>query len=304
MRRQQSLFTALSSPVFVACALLIGGAQAQQNFDKVEIKTEKLSPTTFVLFGAGGNVGVSVGEDALFIIDDQYAPLSPKILAALKQLSDKPIKFVLNTHWHGDHTGGNENMGKGGALIVAHDNVRNRMSTEQFIALFKSKVPPSPKVALPVVTFSTDVTFHINGDEVYGFHVPKAHTDGDTVVHFKKSNVIHMGDVFFNGWYPFIDVSSGGSPEGVIAASDRVLAMSDDNTKIIPGHGPVAGKGDLKAYRDMLASVSGRVKALMKEGKKLDEIKAAKPSAEFDEKWGKAFIKADAFIEMLFAIYS
>ena len=304
MRRQQSLFTALSSPVFVACALLIGGAQAQQNFDKVEIKTEKLSPTTFVLFGAGGNVGVSVGEDALFIIDDQYAPLSPKILAALKQLSDKPIKFVLNTHWHGDHTGGNENMGKGGALIVAHDNVRNRMSTEQFIALFKSKVPPSPKVALPVVTFSTDVTFHINGDEVYGFHVPKAHTDGDTVVHFKKSNVIHMGDVFFNGWYPFIDVSSGGSPEGVIAAADRVLAMSDDNTKIIPGHGPVAGKGDLKAYRDMLASVSGRVKALMKEGKKLDEIKAAKPSAEFDEKWGKAFIKADAFIEMLFAIYS
>ena len=304
MLRQQSLFTALSSPVFVACALLIGGAQAQQNFDKVEIKTEKLSPTTFVLFGAGGNVGVSVGEDALFIIDDQYAPLSPKILAALKQLSDKPIKFVLNTHWHGDHTGGNENMGKGGALIVAHDNVRKRMSTEQFIALFKSKVPPSPKVALPVVTFSTDVTFHINGDEVYGFHVPKAHTDGDTVVHFKKSNVIHMGDVFFNGWYPFIDVSSGGSPEGVIAASDRVLAMSDDNTKIIPGHGPVAGKGDLKAYRDMLASVSGRVKALMKEGKKLDEIKAAKPSAEFDEKWGKAFIKADAFIEMLFAIYS
>ena len=304
MLRQQSLFTALSSPVFVACALLIGGAQAQQNFDKVEIKTEKLSPTTFVLFGAGGNVGVSVGEDALFIIDDQYAPVSPKILAALKQLSDKPIKFVLNTHWHGDHTGGNENMGKGGALIVAHDNVRKRMSTEQFIALFKSKVPPSPKVALPVVTFSTDVTFHINGDEVYGFHVPKAHTDGDTVVHFKKSNVIHMGDVFFNGWYPFIDVSSGGSPEGVIAASDRVLAMSDDNTKIIPGHGPVAGKGDLKAYRDMLASVSGRVKALMKEGKKLDEIKAAKPSAEFDEKWGKAFIKADAFIEMLFAIYS
>ena len=304
MLRQQSLFTALSSPVFVACALLIGGAQAQQNFDKVEIKTEKLSPTTFVLFGAGGNVGVSVGEDALFIIDDQYAPVSPKILAALKQLSDKPIKFVLNTHWHGDHTGGNENMGKGGALIVAHDNVRKRMSTEQFIALFKSKVPPSPKVALPVVTFSTDVTFHINGDEVYGFHVPKAHTDGDTVVQFKKSNVIHMGDVFFNGWYPFIDVSSGGSPEGVIAASDRVLAMSDDNTKIIPGHGPVAGKGDLKAYRDMLASVSGRVKALMKEGKKLDEIKSAKPSAEFDEKWGKAFIKADAFIEMLFAIYS
>ena len=189
-------------------------------------------------FGAGGNIGVSVGEDALFIIDDQYVPDGPKILAALKQNSDKPIKFVLNTQWHGDHTGGNENMGKGGALIVAHDNVRKRMSSEQFIALFKSKVPPSPKVALPVVTFSTDVTFHINGDEVYGFHVPKAHTDGDTVVQFKKSNVIHMGDVFFNGWYPFIDVSSGGSPEGVIAAADRVLSMSDDNTRSFPAMVP------------------------------------------------------------------
>ena len=287
-----------------ASVLLVSSVQAQQNFDKVEIKTEKLSPTTYVLFGAGGNIGVSVGEDALFIIDDQYAPVSARIVAALKQISDKPIKFVLNTHWHGDHTGGNENMGKAGALIVAHDNVRKRMSTEQFITLFKSKVPPSPKVALPVVTFSTDVTFHINGDEVFGFHVPKAHTDGDTIVQFKKSNVIHMGDIFFNGWYPFIDVSSGGSPEGVIAAADRVLAMSDDNTKIIPGHGPVSGKADLKNYRDMLSTVTGRIKALIKEGKKLDEIKAAKPSAEFDEKLGKAFISPNAFVEMLFAIYS
>ena len=300
MQRHHSLLAS----IITLCALFVSAAQAQQNFDKVEIKTEKLSPTTYVLFGAGGNIGVSVGEDALFIIDDQYAPVSARIVAALKQISDKPIKFVLNTHWHGDHTGGNENMGKAGALIVAHDNVRKRMSTEQFIALFKSKVPPSPKVALPVVTFSTDVTFHINGDEVYGFHVPKAHTDGDTIVQFKKSNVIHMGDIFFNGWYPFIDVSSGGSPEGVIAAADRVLAMSDDNTKIIPGHGPVSGKADLKNYRDMLSTVTGRIKALIKEGKKLDEIKAAKPTAEFDEKWGKAFISPNAFVEMLFAIYS
>ena len=299
---QRHLYLLIS--IIAASVLFVSSVRAQQNFDKVEIKTEKLSPTTYVLFGAGGNIGVSVGEDALFIIDDQYAPVSARIVAALKQISDKPIKFVLNTHWHGDHTGGNENMGKAGALIVAHDNVRKRMSAEQFITLFKSKVPPSPKVALPVVTFSTDVTFHINGDEVFGFHVPKAHTDGDTIVQFKKSNVIHMGDIFFNGWYPFIDVSSGGSPEGVIAAADRVLAMSDDNTKIIPGHGPVSGKADLKNYRDMLSTVTGRIKALMKEGKKLEEIKAAKPSAEFDEKWGKAFISPNAFVEMLFAIYS
>ena len=295
---------ALMSSMFVTCSLWLGPVQAQQNFDKVEIKTEKLSPTTYVLFGAGGNIGVSVGDDALFIIDDQYAPVSAKIVAALKQISDKPIKFVLNTHWHGDHTGGNENMGNAGALIVAHDNVRKRMSTEQFIALFKSKVAPSPKAALPVVTFSTDVTFHLNGDEVYGFHVPKAHTDGDVIVQFRKSNVIHMGDVFFNGWYPFIDASSGGTPEGVIAAADRVLALSDDNTKIIPGHGPVCNKADLKNYRDMLSTVTGRVKALMKEGKKLEEIKAANPSKEFDEKWGKQFITPNAFMEMLFAIYS
>ena len=295
---------ALIRSIVVACALLCGTSQAQQNFDKVEIKTEKLSPTTYVLFGAGGNIGVSVGDDALFIIDDQYAPVNPKILAALKLLTDKPVKFVFNTHWHGDHTGGNEKMGNAGALIVAHDNVRKRMSTEQFIAHFKSKTPPSPKAALPVVTFSTDVTFHINGDEVFGFHVPNAHTDGDIVVQFKKSNVIHMGDTFFNGWYPFIDVSSGGSPEGVIAAADRVLALADENTKIIPGHGPVSNKADLKNYRDMLATVTGRIKALLKQGKKLDEIKAAKPSAEFDEKWGKAFISPNAFTEMLVAIYS
>ena len=290
--------------IFMALLLLPGTAHAQQNFDKVEIKTEKLSPTTYVLFGAGGNIGVSAGEDALFIIDDQYAPMNPKIVAALKQISDKPVKFVLNTHWHGDHTGGNEIMGKAGGLIVAHDNVRKRMSAEQFIALFKSKVAPSPKAALPVVTFSTDVTFHINGDEVYGFHVPKAHTDGDTVVHFRKSNVIHMGDTFFNGMYPFIDGSSGGSPEGIVAAADRVLAIADDSTKIIPGHGPVSNKADLKSYRDMLAAVSVRVKALVKEGKKVEEILAANPSAQFDEKWGKGFINPRGFIEMLVAIYS
>ncbi len=290
--------------VLATCAMLSGAAQAQQNFDKVEIKTEKLSPTTYVLFGAGGNIGVSVGEDALFIIDDQYAPLTPKIQAALKLISDKPVKFVLNTHWHGDHTGGNESMGKAGALIVAHDNVRKRLSTEQFIALFKSKVPPSPKDALPVVTFSSDVTFHLNGDEIHGFHVPKAHTDGDTIVHFRKSNVIHMGDTFFNGLYPFIDVSSGGNPDGVIAAADRVLALSNDATKIIPGHGPVCSKADLKVYRDMLSTVTGRVKALLKQGKTADEIKAAKPSAEFDEKWGKAFLPPSSFIDSLIAAYS
>ncbi len=291
---------------FVAAifAVMVGSAIAQGNFDKVEVKVEKLSATTYVLFGAGGNIGVSVGDDALFIIDDQYAPLTPKILAALKTITDKPVKFVLNTHWHGDHTGGNENMGNAGALIVAHENVRKRLSSEQFIALFKSKVPPAPKAALPMVTFSSDVTFHLNGDEIFSFHVAKAHTDGDTVVQFKNSNVIHMGDLFFNRWYPFIDVSSGGHPDGVIAAADRVLAMANDSTKIIPGHGPVATKVDLKAYRDMLVTVTGRIKAFVKAGKTLEEITAAKPTAEFDEVWGKQFLQAGRFVEMLTAAYA
>ncbi len=297
-------FRLLLCAAFAAGTMLSSVATAQQNFDKVEIKIEKLAPNTYVLFGAGGNIGVSVGDDALFLIDDQYAPVTPKILAALKTLTDKPIRFLLNTHWHGDHTGGNENMGKQGVILVAHDNVRKRMSSEQFIKLLQSKVPPSPKEALPLITFSADVTLHLNGDEINGFHVPPAHTDGDTIVHFRKANVIHMGDTYFNGWYPFIDVSSGGNPDGVIAVADKVLALADDNTKIIPGHGPIASKADLKAYRDMLSTVTGRIKALMKAGKKLDEIKAANPSAEFDEKWGKAFISPGRFVEMLVAAYS
>lgn len=287
-----------------AAALATGVAQAQSRFDKVEIRTEQLSPSTYVLFGAGGNIGLSVGADSVFVIDDQFAPLSEKIAAAIKKITDKPVQFVLNTHWHSDHTGGNENFAKAGALIMAHDNVKKRLSTEQFIEFLRAKEAPLPKIAQPVVTFSTDVTFHINGDEVYAFHMPKAHTDGDAIIHFRKSNVIHMGDIFFNGFYPFIDTSSGGSPEGVVAAADRVLAMADDATRIIPGHGPVSNKAELKIYRDMVATVSARVKKLVQEGKKLDEIIAAKPSAEYDERWGKGFIPTGRFIEMLMSAWA
>ena len=294
MSKPRNLFTAL-----LAAAVLLATHAIAQNFDKTEIKTEKLSVTTYMLIGAGGNLGVSIGDDAVFVIDDQYAPMTAKITAAIKALTDKPVKFVLNTHWHGDHTGGNENFGKAGSLIVAHENVRKRMSTDQFIALFKSQVPAAPKVALPVVTFTKDITFHLNGDEIFAFHVPNAHTDGDAIVHFKSSNVVHMGDIFFNGLYPFIDTSSGGTPDGVIAAADRVLALADEKTRIIPGHGPLSSKADLKAYRDMLSTVNDRVKAMMKDGKKTAEILAAQPSAEFDERWGKAFISPGRFVEML-----
>jgi glyoxylase-like metal-dependent hydrolase (beta-lactamase superfamily II) len=209
------------------------------------------------------------------------------------------VQFILNTHWHGDHTGGNEAMARTGAVVVAHENVRKRMGSEQFIEFIRSKVAPSPAIALPVVTFAQGVSFHLNGEEIRVFHVPRAHTDGDAIVHFTKSDVIHMGDVFFNGFYPFIDGSSGGSIDGVVSACDQALAIATDRTRIIPGHGPLSDKAGLQAYRDMLGTVSGRIKALIAKGRKLEEIVASDVSADFDEKWGKGFIPPKKFIEMV-----
>ncbi|MFI5169976.1 MAG: MBL fold metallo-hydrolase, partial [Vicinamibacterales bacterium] len=189
-------------------AAVPAAAQQQQDFSQVEIKAEKVTEGVYMLTGRGGNIGLSVGKSGSFLVDDQYAPLTDKILAVVKSVSPEPVRFLVNTHWHGDHTGGNENIGKAGVFIVAHENVRQRMSKEQFKAVFKSTTPPSPEAALPVVTFGEGVTFHWNGDEIRVYHVPPAHTDGDSIVVFRKANVVHMGDLFFNGMYPFIDVSS------------------------------------------------------------------------------------------------
>jgi len=289
MKRLALLLSLLSLPAF-----------AQQDFSKVEIRTEKLSDTVYMLVGAGGNLGLSVGDDAVFLVDDQFAPLTPKIEAAIAKITPKPVKFVLNTHWHGDHTGGNENLGKAGALIVAHENVRKRMSVENFIEFLGMKTEPDPRIALPVVTFTTDVTFHLNGDEIFAQHAPRAHTDGDAIVHFRKSDVVHMGDIMFNKLYPFIDTSTGGTVEGVIAAADRTLKEVGDSTRIIPGHGPLANRADLQAYRDMLATISGRIRDQMRAKRTLEQVQAAKPTAEFDAVWGKGFIKPDKFVEMLY----
>jgi cyclase len=245
---------------------------AQINFDTVQVVVIPVSQNVYMLRGAGGNIGLAVGDDAVFVIDDQYAPLTRKILAAIATITPKPVRFVVNTHWHMDHVGGNETLGQEGALIYAHENVRRRMSVEGFIEAMNAHVPASPKVALPVVTFTDAVTFHINGDSVRVVHVPPAHTDGDAIIHFTKANVIHMGDTFHNAGLPFADLSSGGSLQGFITAADKVLAMSNAETKIIPGHGPLADRARLKMYRDMVIALRDRVRTLMSTGKTVEQI--------------------------------
>ncbi len=259
-------------------------AWAQQDFSKVEIKAEKLSDTVYMLTGAGGNIGLSIGEEAVLMVDDQFAPLTPKIQEAIAKLTPKPVKFLVNTHWHFDHTGGNENFGSAGALIVAHENVRKRMAAGGAIEFLGMKFNAEPRVALPTITFARDTVFNVNGDELHVMHVPSAHTD----------------DTFFNKLYPFIDSSSGGSAAGVVANADRVLKMARDDTKIIPGHGPLATKADLKAFRDMLATVSGRIQKQVKSGRSLAQVIDSKPTAEFDEAWGKGFLNPQRFVEMLY----
>jgi cyclase len=286
--------------ILLAVAPQAPPAAGQQDFSQVEIQAHAAGAGVWMLTGAGGNIGVSAGEDGIFLIDDQYAPLTDKIRAAVAELHDGAIRFVLNTHWHGDHTGGNEHLGRAGTLIVAHENVRERMSVEQFMARFDRTEPPSLKAALPVVTYGDAVTFHLNGDEAHAFHVPPAHTDGDSIVHFREANVLHMGDVYFAAGYPFVDLGSGGSATGVLAAVERALELADAETRVIPGHGPLSDRAGLESYRDMLRGVIGRVEALVAEGKSLEEVQAAKPTAAYDETWGGGFIGPDDFIAAVY----
>ncbi|MBM4184328.1 MAG: MBL fold metallo-hydrolase [Gemmatimonadetes bacterium] len=289
---------ALSVLLVVVAAHPLG---AQQDFANAEIRTVQVTQGVYMLMGPGGNIGVSAGEDGVFLIDDQYAPLTEKILAAVRAISGEPIRFVLNTHWHQDHTGGNENLGGTGAVIVAHDNVRTRMSVDQVLTFGGQSraIPASPGVALPVVTFAEDVTFHLNGDELHAFHVDSAHTDGDAIIHFGGADVVHMGDTYFRTGFPFIDLSSGGSIDGLIDAVDRALAVMSATTKVIPGHGELATRADLVDYVDALRTMRNAVAELVLEGHPIDHILEFRPIQAQAVAWGMAREAEDDAVETI-----
>ena len=284
----------------ISILLLVVPARAQQDFSEIEIETIAVADGIYMLMGLGGNIGLSVGEDGPFLVDDQYAPLSEKISAAIAELSDLPVSFVVNTHWHWDHAGGNENMREMGAVIVAHENTRGRMSTAQFVEALGRRTTPSPVGALPVVTFEDGVSFHWNGDEIRVFHVAPGHTDGDVVVNFVGANVIHTGDNFFNGRYPLVDFSSGGTLEGMIATVDAILEIAGETTKIIPGHGLLSNRAELQVYRDMLATVFERITLMIDEGMDRDAVIAAKPTSDLDDVWGQGFLQPDPWVGIIY----
>jgi glyoxylase-like metal-dependent hydrolase (beta-lactamase superfamily II) len=271
-----------------------------QDFENIQIETIKVTEGIYMLLGRGGNIGISAGDDGVFVIDDQFAPLTNKIKETIAAITDKPIRFVINTHWHADHTGGNENLGETGSIIVAHKNVRKRLTTEQFLEFFKKTVSPLDKPGLPVITFTGDLTFHLNDDEIYVFHVGNAHTDGDAIIYFRKANVVHMGDIYFSGMYPFIDLSSGGSINGMIKAVNQVLPMLDDTTRVIPGHGPVSNTAELKTYRDMLTTVRDRISQQINKGKRLEDVLSSGATKEYDKEWGQGIIQPHQFITILY----
>ncbi len=288
-----------ATPLLLAASLAVPGAAVAQGMDSVRIRVVPVAPGVHMLMGSGGNIGVSSGPDGVFVIDDEFAPLTDRIVAAIRTFSDGPIRFLVNTHWHGDHTGGNANFAGRGVVIFAQDNVRERLKLPR-PGRDGQPAPAPPAAALPVVTFADAITFHMNDDSVYVFHVPPAHTDGDAVIHFTHANAVHMGDTFFNGHYPYVDLQSGGSIEGIIAAADTVLKLADEGTAIIPGHGELGDRASLQAYRDVVKTVRDRVAALIEQGKTLAEIQAAAPSKEFDAKWGWDFIPPARFVEEIY----
>ena len=294
----------------VGCALAapVAGAETAQPEqdarpadDAVAVTSQQLRPGLHVLMsGRNGNIGVWHGADGIVVVDDSLAPLAPKVLEAIRQIADGPIRFVINTHWHPDHTGGNELLGESGGIVFAHHNVRTRMSGEQFIGLVDMRVPPSPAASLPVVTFDESLTLHLNGDRLDIVHVSEAHTDGDAVLWWRAANVVHTGDVYLSGSFPFVDLDSGGTLAGLVAGVEAILARVDDATIVIPGHGPVSNRRELVEYRDMIVTVGRRIREGVEHGRNLDEVLASRPTAEYDARYGQGFMTPTRLVGILY----
>ena len=281
MRRHQCL---KSLVLFLSSLTLASSVFAQQDFSSVEIIPHHVAGSVYYLEGRGGNIGLSIGEDGIIMIDDQFAPLTEKIVAAIRSLSDGEIRFLINTHVHGDHTGGNENLGNMGVLILARDEIRVRLTQQ------------APAAALPVLTYSDAITIHLNGEEVYAFPVPPAHTDGDTFIHFKDSDVVHTGDVFRTTAFPVIDTNNGGTLKGTLEALGRLIGIAGPNTKILPGHGVVSNREDVMGFRDMVLDVSGQVEDLMARNMSYDQVARADPTAAYNAQYGDP----DRFLRALY----
>lgn len=303
MREKNVRFAASLLVVTALLFTMTGFAQGDQDFSKVQIKVTKVSGSVYMLEGAGGNIAASVGEDGIVIVDDQFAPLADKIRAALKGIgvTDKPVRFVINTHYHGDHTGGNLPFSET-STIIAHDNVRKRLAEGGMAgngASIHMEVKPEPKAALPIITFDHDVTVHLNGEDIRALHFPAGHTDGDSIIFFAKSNVVHMGDDFVRYGFPFIDIDSGGSVQGMIAACEKVIPELPADVKVIPGHGALSNLDDVRAYVKMLKETTAAVQQALDQGKALDQMKSEKVLAPWQQFSG-GFIDSDAFLETLY----
>lgn len=272
-----------------------------QNWDEIEVKSQEVSEGIYMLTGRGGNIGLSIGHDGVLIIDDQFAPLSEKISATIDKITNKEVRYLINTHWHGDHTGGNENFANYGATIIAHDNVRKRMSKDQ-IRPFGRTTPASPEAAWPKLTFNDNMSVHFNGQSIQLIHIHNAHTDGDAFVYFPKSNVLHMGDCFFKDRFPFIDKDSGGSPDGAIKAVQIALMITDSETKIIPGHGSLANKEDLIRYHSMLITMRDRILKAIKDNIEEDSLDISALTKDY-ESWGEAFINPEKMVKTFYRAY-
>ena len=287
----------------ILIGILVGTPVMAQADVQGDIKTLEVAKSIYMLEGKGGNIGVSIGEDGILIVDDKFSHLVGKIRASLSKLSKGKLEFILNTHWHGDHTGGNEAFG-GEATIIAHNNVRKRLSSKQTVKLFNMVSEPHPKVALPVITFDQSLSVHFNGEEIKLIHFSKGHTDGDSVIFFTESNVVHLGDHFFNGMYPFIDLDSGGNVEGFITNIEKLLTLIPKGAKIIPGHGPLADIGDLKDFHAMLLETSAIVTRAISQNKSLEEIQKEGFPEEIINKWSKGALTTEQWIEIIYRSFS